>query len=126
VNKLFITFSYHDHTDYQLVIRLGLRGPSTLRAPYRLLINIFLTLFLSGKLEPADLDGMRVLQGVQLQGDDENVAAELLPHLELGMDPIVIVFFTVVDPKRFVSDPTPDPTFKEISAPTPDPESDLK
>jgi hypothetical protein len=65
---------------------------------------------------------MRVLQSVQLKGDDEHVAAELLPHLELGMDPIVIVFFTVVDPKRFVS----DPTFKEISAPTPDPESDLK
>ena len=48
---------------------------------------------------PADLDGVRVLQGVQLQGDDENVAAELLPHLELGVDPIVIVFFRVVDPK---------------------------
>ncbi len=67
----------------------------------------------------ADLDGMRVLQSVQLQGDDEHVAAELLPHLELGMDPIVIVIFRVVDPKWFVSDPTPDPdpTFKEVSAP---------
>jgi hypothetical protein len=53
----------------------------------------------SARLEPADLDGMRVLQSVQLQGDDEHVAAELLPHLELGMDPIVIVFFRVVDPK---------------------------
>jgi hypothetical protein len=46
----------------------------------------------SATLEPADLDGMRVLQGVQLQGDDEHVAAELLPHLELGMNPIIIVF----------------------------------
>ncbi len=28
----------------------------------------------------------------------------------------------VVDPEWFVSDPTPDPTFKEVSAPTPDPD----
>jgi hypothetical protein len=27
----------------------------------------------------------------------------------------------VVDPEWFVSDPTPDPTFKEVSAPIPDP-----
>jgi hypothetical protein len=27
-----------------------------------------------------------------------------------------------VDPKVFVSDPTPDPTFKEVSAPTLDPD----
>jgi hypothetical protein len=26
----------------------------------------------------------------------------------------------VVDPECFVSDPTPDPTFKDVSAPTPD------
>jgi hypothetical protein len=39
----------------------------------------------------ADLDWMRVLQGVQLKGDDKHVAAELLPHLELGVDPIVII-----------------------------------
>jgi hypothetical protein len=57
---------------------------------------------------------MRVLQGVQLKGDDEHVAAELLPHLELGMDPIVIVFFqgcgsgSVMDPDSIGSvDPDP-------------------
>jgi hypothetical protein len=30
----------------------------------------------------------------------------------------------VVDPELFVSDPTPDPTFKEVSASTPDPTPD--
>jgi hypothetical protein len=52
----------------------------------------------AARLEPADLDRMRVLQSVQLQGDDENVAAELLPNLELGVDPSHR-FFRLVDPK---------------------------
>ncbi len=30
----------------------------------------------------------------------------------------------VVDPKWFVSDPSPDPTFMDVSAPDPDPDSD--
>jgi hypothetical protein len=34
--KLFIPF-------HPIVIRLGLRGPSTLRAPYRLLFHLFFT-----------------------------------------------------------------------------------
>jgi hypothetical protein len=28
----------------------------------------------------------------------------------------------VVDPEKFVSDPTPDPNFREVSSPTPDPD----
>ena len=30
---------------------------------------------------------MGILQRVQLEGDYENVAAELLPHLKLGVNP---------------------------------------
>ena len=34
-----------------------------------------------------DLDRMRVLQSIQLQGYDENIATELLPDLKLRVNP---------------------------------------
>jgi hypothetical protein len=44
LKKLFIPF-------YPIVIWLALRGPSTLRAPYRLLFTLSLTIFLSSKTQ---------------------------------------------------------------------------
>jgi hypothetical protein len=58
---------------------------------------------------------------------DGRVHRLLHPASALHSDTQGSVIYRVVDPERFVSDPTPDPTFKEVSAPTPDPDpvSDL-
>ncbi len=46
------------------------------------------------------------------------------PNLKLQKIYVCAISNRVVDPDRFVSDPNPDPPFKEVSAPTPTPDPD--
>ncbi len=51
--------------------------------------------------------------------NNKNAVLKLRAASYLSLSRLV---FRVVDPEWFVSDPTPDPTFKEVSAPTPHPD----